>query len=348
MLVQQQLQQVADLLQTPKRIVITAHANPDGDALGSSLGLCHHLASQGHRLTVIMPTDMPQFLNWLDGFDQILVYESTRTFSNKIIENADLIFCLDFNSLARLEQMGSAVERSKAYKIMIDHHLEPQDFCQAIWSDTSASSTCELVYQFIDHLGQTDQLTSKALTPLYVGILTDTGGFRYATSPKLFRIVAAMMEKGVDNNQITDWVFNAYTVKRFNLLGFCIGERLELLEDCNTGVIALSQADHRKYNIKRGDLEGVVNFILKIKKIRCAALIAERRDIVKLSLRSKGDFSVQEVCSTHFNGGGHRNASGGAIKRPFNEVVEEFKRVIREEYKEALTKPLVLPHEENA
>lgn len=348
MLVQQQLQQVADLLQTPKRIVVTAHANPDGDALGSSLGLCHYLASRGHRLTVIMPTDMPQFLNWLDGFDQILVYESTRTFSNKIIENADLIFCLDFNALPRLEHMGSAVERSQAYKVMIDHHLEPQDFCQAIWSDTLASSTCELVYQFIDYLGDADQLTPKALTPLYVGVLTDTGGFRYATSPKLFRIVAAMLEKGIDNNQITDWVFNAYTVKRFNLLGFCIGERLELLEDCNTGVIALSQADHRKYNIKRGDLEGVVNFILKIKKIRCAALIAERRDIVKLSLRSKGNFSVQEVCSTHFNGGGHKNASGGAIKRPFSEVVEEFKRVIREEYKATLTKPLVLPHEESA
>ena len=225
---------------------------------------------------------------------------------------------------------------------MIDHHLEPKDFCHAMWSDTAASSTCELVYQFIDYLGDLDGLNLKALNALYVGILTDTGGFRYATNPKLFRIVAEMLEKGVDNNQLTDWVFNAYTVKRFNLLGFCIGQRLELLEDCNTGVIALSQADHRKYNIQRGDLEGVVNFILKIKKIRCAALIAERRDIAKLSLRSKGDFSVQEVCSTHFNGGGHKNASGGAVKRPFDEVVATFKKVIQEQYKEALTKPLAL------
>lgn len=345
MATQTNLQQVADLLQSPKRIVITAHANPDGDALGSSLGLYHYLKEKGHRLTVIMPTDMPQFLDWMDGFDQILVYESTRTFSNKIIEEADLIFCLDYNALGRLEQMGGAVKRSKAYKVMIDHHLAPQDFCQAMWSDTSASSTCELIYQFIDFLGDVESIPRSALNALYVGILTDTGGFRYATTPRLFRIVAAILEQGIDNNQITDWVFNAYTVKRFNLLGFCIGERLELLEDSNTGVIALSQADHRKYNIQRGDLEGVVNFILKIKKIRCAALIAERRDIVKLSLRSKGDFSVQQVCSTHFNGGGHKNASGGAVKKPFDEVVAEFKHVIREEYKAELTKPLALPKE---
>lgn len=342
MAIQQNLDQLATLLSSPKKIVITAHANPDGDALGSSLGLYHYLKQLGHRLTIIMPTEMPQFLNWMKNFDQILVYENTRTFSQQIIKEADIIFALDYNALSRLEQMRGAVKDSKAYKAMIDHHLEPQDFCQAMFSDTTASSTCELVYRFIELLEDKDKLNTEILNALYVGILTDTGGLRYATSPRLFRIVADMLERGVDNNKLTDLVFNSYTVKRFNLLGFCIAQRLEFLEDCNTGIIALSQADHKKYNISRGDLEGVVNFILKIRKIRCAVLIAERHDIVKLSMRSKGDFSVQEVCSTYFNGGGHKNASGGAVKKPFQEVIEQFRTVIRTHYKEALTQEVVV------
>lgn len=342
MATQHNLDQLAALLATPKNIVITAHANPDGDALGSSLGLYHYLKKQGHRLTIIMPTEMPQFLNWMKDFDKILVYENTRSFSKQLVKDADIIFSLDYNSLSRIEQMQSIVKDSKAYKAMIDHHLEPQDFCQAMFSDTTASSTCELIYRFIELLEEKDKLDTDILNALYVGILTDTGGLRYATSPRLFRIVADMLERGVDNNKLTDLVFNAYTIKRFNLLGFCIAQRLEFLEDCNTGIIALSQADHKEYNIRRGDLEGVVNFILKIRKIRCAVLIAERHDIVKMSMRSKGDFSVQEVCSKYFNGGGHRNASGGAAKKPFQEVIEEFRTVIRTHYKEELNREVLL------
>lgn len=338
----QNFEQLQDILSTPKRIVITSHANPDGDALGSSLGLYHYLKKQGHRITVIMPTEMPHFLNWMKDFDKVLVYENIRTFSSTILKEAEVIFALDYNGLGRIEGMSSLVGNSKAYKVMIDHHIEPEDFCHAVLSDTTASSTCQLIYEFIEMLGGLEDLDNSALNALYVGILTDTGGFRYATSARLFRIVANMLEKGIDNNKLTDLVFNSYTVKSFNLLAYCISDCLELMEDCNTGIIAISQADHRKYNIQRGDLEGVVNFILKIRKMRCAALITERRDIVKLSLRSKGDFSVQKICSEHFNGGGHKNASGGAIKKPFKEVIAQFKTIINEQYKDELTKELVV------
>lgn len=340
----QNFEQLKDLLARPKRIVITSHANPDGDALGASLGLFHYLKKQNsqHRITIIMPTEMPQFLNWMRDFDQVLVYENTRNFSAKILKDAEMIFALDYNDLARIEGMSSLVGNSKAYKVMIDHHIEPKDFCHAMLSDTSAGSTCQLVYEFIELMGDKQLMDVTILNALYVGILTDTGGFRYATSARLFRIVANMLENGVDNNKLTDLVFNSYTVKSFNLLAYCISECLELMEDCNTGIITISQADHKKYNIQRGDLEGVVNFILKIRKMRCAALITERRDIVKLSLRSKGDFSVQKICAEHFNGGGHKNASGGASKKPFNEVIAQFKSVIRDQYKEELTQKLVV------
>lgn len=325
-----------ELLQQPRRIVITAHANPDGDAIGSSLGLFHYLEQFGHRITVIMPTEIPDFINWMPNFNQILVYEHTKLISNQLLADADIIFCLDYNGLKRVEKMSGALETSDAYKVMIDHHMDPQDFCHAVLSDVTASSACQLVYEWIVEMGGVDQMNEDCLTSLYVGLLTDTGGFRHATSPRLFRIVADMLEKGIDNNKLTDLVFNSYTVKSFNLLAYCISERLELLDDCNTGIISISKEDHKKYNIKRGDLEGVVNFILKIRSIRCAALITERSDIVKLSTRSKGNFSVQEMCSKYFNGGGHKNASGGASKLPFEEVVAQFKELVQGEYKAEL------------
>jgi phosphoesterase RecJ-like protein len=338
----QNFETLKSLLSSPKRIVITAHANPDGDALGSSLGLYHYLKQLGHRITVIMPTEIPDFLSWMKDYDQVLVYENTRLFSSNIVKEAEIIFSLDYNSLSRTELMRSVLKESTAFKVMIDHHLDPDDFCQAVLSDTTASSTCQLVYEFIEMMGDATLFNKDILNALYVGILTDTGGFRYATSSRLFNIVASMLEYGIDNNKLSDLVFNAYTVKSFNLLAYCISECLEIMEDCNTGIIALSQADHKKYNIQRGDLEGVVNFILKIQKIRCAVLITERREIVKLSMRSKGDFSVQEICANYFNGGGHKNASGGAMKKPLKFVVNTFKELIQTEYKAELTKDVVL------
>ena len=337
----QNFETLKPLLSSPKRIVITAHANPDGDALGSSLGLYHYLKQLGHRITVIMPTEIPDFLSWMKDYDQVLVYENTRLFSSNIVKEAEIIFSLDYNSLSRTELMRSVLKESTAFKVMIDHHLDPDDFCQAVLSDTTASSTCQLVYEFIEMMGDATLFNKDILNALYVGILTDTGGFRYATSSRLFNIVASMLEYGIDNNKLSDLVFNAYTVKSFNLLAYCISECLEIMEDCNTGIIALSQADHKKYNIQRGDLEGVVNFILKIQKIRCAVLITERREIVKLSMRSKGDFSVQEICANYFNGGGHKNASGGAMKKPLKFVVNTFKELIQTEYKAELTKDVV-------
>lgn len=334
----QNFEQLKELLSTPKRIVITSHANPDGDALGSSLGLYHYLATKGHRLTIIMPTPMPSFLNWMPDYDKILVYETTLSISKQIIEKADIIFSLDYNSLSRIETMEAPIREAKAYKVMIDHHLDPDDFADAVLSDITASSACELVYRFIEMLEDLDSLDQKALDAIFVGLLTDTGGFSYATSPRLFRIVADMLERGVNNNVLTDLVFNAYSIKRFELLGYCIYECLELIKEANTGFIVLTQEDYRKFNIQRGDLEGVVNFILRIRQIRCAAIITERRDIVKLSLRSKGDFSVQAICSKYFNGGGHLNASGGVSRANLKETVALFKKVILEEYKEELTK----------
>lgn len=323
-------------LKTKQNIVITAHANPDGDAIGSSLALYHYLQQLGHRVNVIMPTEMPDFLDWMPGFSSIWIYERQSEQCKRIVEKADILFALDYNNFNRTEHMETILSESKAYKVMIDHHLFPDDFAQAVLWRTSASSACELIYDYFALCNALDEVPMMGYECLYVGLLTDTGRFQYATSPHLFRIVADLSERGLNTNYITDQISNSYNYKRFRLLGYSIYERLELLEDINTGIIVLDQEDHKNYTIQRGDLEGIVNFILRIREMKCAVLITERKDRVKLSFRSKGDFSVQEICHKHFNGGGHLNASGGQTRESLTDTVNKLKELLYGEYKEAL------------
>jgi len=332
-----QLDSVKNFLRTPKRIVITAHANPDGDALGSSLGLYHYLKTLGHQLLIAIPTELPDFLDWMPAYQDIVTYDAQPAIIEKALREAELIFVLDYSGLGRIQDMAEPLANSPAYKIMIDHHLAPESFCQtALWR-TSASSTCELMYDFFELLDVLDKVPLQAWECIYVGILTDTGGFKHATSPRLFRVVSNILERGVDNNLINNLVFNAYSFKRFKLLIFCISQRLQLLEELNVGIIAVDKKDHEEWDIKRGDLEGVVNFILQIKKLKVAVLITERDRGAKLSLRSKGNFSVQEICNRYFNGGGHFNASGGSSTEPFGVVLYQVKNLFETVYKSQLT-----------
>jgi bifunctional oligoribonuclease and PAP phosphatase NrnA len=329
-------EQLEILLQEPKNILISSHANPDGDAVGSSLALAHYLFTLGHRVNIIMPTEMPDFLDFMPGIEKIWIYEKQTDLCNRIVENTDLIFALDYNNFNRTEIMESVLANSKAYKVMIDHHMAPSDFANAMLWRTSASSTCELIYDFLSLMNALDAAPIETFETMYVGILTDTGGLQYATSPALFRLVADISERGVNINYISDQVSNSYSYKRFRLMGYSISDRLELLEDINTGIIVLDVEDHRHFNIQRGDLEGIVNLILRIRDIRCAVLITERKDRVKLSFRSKGNFSVQEICSKYFSGGGHLNASGGQSRDNLVSTVDRLKELLYTEYKAAL------------
>jgi phosphoesterase RecJ-like protein len=329
-------EQLRDLLKNPKNILISSHANPDGDAVGSSLALAHYLHSIGHKVNVVMPTEMPDFLYFMPGFQNIKIYERDPEYYNKLIEKSDIVFALDYNNFNRTEIMETALANSKAYKVMIDHHMAPSDFANAMLWRTSASSTCELIYDFFALLQVQDLAPLESYESMYVGILTDTGGLQYATSPALFRIVADLSERGVNVNFISDLVSNSYTYKRFRLMGYSISDKLELLEDINTGIIVLDLDDHKNFNIQRGDLEGIVNLILRIRDIRCAVLITERKDRVKLSFRSKGNFSVQEICSKHFSGGGHLNASGGQSRDNLALTIQKLKELLYADYKELL------------
>lgn len=329
------INEIRKLLSFPKDVVITTHRNPDGDAIGASLGMMYYLKQLGHNVKIISPSDYPAILSWMPEVDEIVIYDTEVERSKEIIDKSELIFCLDFNSLDRIDKVGELINRQKCPKIMIDHHLEPEPFVDHIISDTTASSTCELVYDFICSLGDKALINVVVGEALFTGILTDTGSFKYSTSAKLFGIVSELLAIGVDDYKLQDLIFNSLSIKHLRLLGHCLYNRMEILEEYKTGIITLTKEDYANFDIQRGDTEGIVNFLLKMKDIKMAAFITEQPTIVKISLRSKGDFSVQEIAMKYFKGGGHKNASGGASFKSLRSTVKRFKDLLPN-YKEQL------------
>ncbi|MGB1216574.1 MAG: DHH family phosphoesterase, partial [Saprospiraceae bacterium] len=309
---------------------IISHRNPDGDAIGSSMGLYWFLKKKGHELQVIFPSDYPSFVAWIPDSEKCLIYDIEPQTCDKVIEQANAIFCLDFNGLDRIDPFGKKVDEAKGAKIMIDHHLYPEGFCELMISDTAASSTCELVYELIKDGGYARDLDPRIADCLLTGLITDTGSFRYATSSRTLQCAAALHAAGA-NNEFIQEELRASHEKVLRLLGHCLYNRMEVDENLQTAFIWLTKQDFEDFNIQRGDTEGIVNQMLKMKKVKVAVFIKEQPTIIKLSLRSKGDFSVQKIMTKHFNGGGHKNASGGYFYGTINTCINKMKKAIREQ-----------------
>ncbi|MFB9055851.1 bifunctional oligoribonuclease/PAP phosphatase NrnA [Mariniflexile ostreae] len=334
---QQDISDIKELLAHPKKIVIVPHKNPDGDAIGSTLALYHYLIKHNHSATVITPNDYPNFLKWVPGEDMILKFDSQNKESHARIEDADIIFTLDFNAFHRTGQMEPALTESKAIKILIDHHQEPDDYAKYMFSDVSMSSTCEMVYHFIHMLGDTSTINATIATCLYLGIMTDTGSFRFkSTSSTTHKVVADLIEKGADNANIHNHVYDTNSFERLQLLG-CALSNLKVLPEYRTAYITLSQDELNQFNYKKGDTEGVVNYGLSLDNIIFAAIFIEDKaeGIIKISLRSKNNFSVNAFSRAHFGGGGHINAAGGKSDVSLTDTVEKFINILPS-YKNAL------------
>jgi len=331
------LASLKELLAQPQKIVITTHHKPDGDAMGSSLGLYNYLIQQGHHAKVITPTDYPDFLSWMPGNEEVIIYTEHQEQSATLIADADIVFCLDFNALGRINQMGELVGASSAYKIMIDHHLEPEDFDDYRHWNINACATAQLIYDFIVNELQHPELVNKDVaTCLYTGIMTDSASFRLPnTTSTVHRIVADLIDAGAVNWRIHELVYNSASEGRLRFLGHCLANCLEVLPEYNTAIIAVSKDDLEKYDVDTGDTEGIVNYALSMASIRLAAFIVERRDKVKLSLRSKGEFPANEIVKKYFSGGGHRNAAGGHSEDSLEQVIQQFKLILPE-YKKLL------------
>lgn len=329
--------QLKSLLSVPKDIVITSHRNPDGDAIGSSLATYLYLNKLGHTVRVIFPSEYPDFVSWMPDAEKITIYDIEPEKSEELVNRADIIFCLDYNSLDRIDKLGEVIRGlTNTTLVMIDHHLFPDIQAEYQISDTTASSTCELIYDFIEMMGDLSKMDVDIAECIYTGIITDTGSFRYSTSPKLLSTASKLLEVGVDDIKIQDVIFNSQNEKYLRLLGHCLINRMEIIPEFQTGIIWLNRNDYEKFDIQRGDTEGIVNYLLKLKTVKIAAFITEQPTIVKLSLRSKGDISVQEIAQKHFKGGGHKNASGGSSYSTLRGTINKLKQILPQ-YKEMIS-----------
>tara|TARA_B100000902_G_scaffold399113_1_gene468488 strand:- start:340 stop:1347 length:1008 start_codon:yes stop_codon:yes gene_type:complete len=327
---QENISKLKNLLSAKKQIVITTHRGPDGDAMGSSLAMFHFLKELGHIVNVVIPNLHPEFLHWMPGNKHVLVFEEDEELANKITQNADLIFLLDFNHLSRISDFSETVSLTDVTKILIDHHQNPDtSIADIIFSDSKACSTAQMVYEIIDTLGFRNYINKEIAECLYVGIMTDTGSFKYAsTSAKTHRVVADLIEMGIDNSRIHDLIYDNSSSNRINLLGYCLYKKLLLYPKNNSAILSLSSDELDRFQFKKGDTEGFVNFALGIKGIRFASFIVEKEGVVKLSLRSKGDIKVNEIASKYFNGGGHVNAAGGISSFSVNETIKILEEII--------------------
>ncbi len=323
------LNRLKTLMEQPRKVLLTAHRNPDGDAIGSMLGLYHLLRKLGHEVAMAVPSAFPEFLDWMPGVDQILIHDDQAEACSPVAEGAEVVFYLDFNDIERIDKLGELCHATEAFKVMIDHHLDPQDgIADYMLSEPSASSTCELVWDFIHLMGWEALIDCRVAECLFTGLLTDTGGFKYATSPRVYRLAADLVEKGVDDVVLQDRLFNSMTEKQLRLLGHALAHRMEILDEYHTGIITLTKKDYERFEIARGDTEGIVNYLLKLRNVKLAAFIHEQPTITKISLRSKGDLSVQEIAQRYFKGGGHKNASGGYSYIGLGPTVRKFKSVL--------------------
>jgi bifunctional oligoribonuclease and PAP phosphatase NrnA len=315
-----------EFLKTPQKAVILTHFKPDADALGSSLGLSHYLKKKGHSTTVITPSDYPEFITWMPGNKDVFIF--TKEKSEKaatLIREAQVIFCLDFSSLHRINDLGEMVQQSSAKKVLIDHHLEPEKFADFEQWDDTAASTAELVFKLIAELGDQALVDADIANCLYAGIMTDTGSFRHSnTSYEVLHIAAELVKHGANPYQVSKLIYDTNSIERLRLMGYVLSEKLQVLPEYRTAYIALTSDELKRFGSQTGDTEGLVNYGLSVKGIRLSVLISDRKDNIKLSLRSLGNFSVNDMARNHFSGGGHRNAAGGQTTLTLEQTVKKF------------------------
>jgi len=321
-----------------KRIVIIPHVNPDGDAIGSALGLNDVLNNAGFESYVVVPNDYPSYLSWLGSEGMPLIYEQSSEQCRKLIDQADALFFLDFNDIKRLGKLEECLRSNTKPVVLIDHHPDPTIKAEFVFSDTNVSSTAELVFDFIDALKMLDHLGVTGANALLTGIIADTGSFSHnASRPSMYHIVGELIKRGADKDKINESLYNDFSEKRMRLLGYCLSEKMEIYPQFRTATIWLSAEELKKFDFHPGDTEGFVNYPLSVKGIVFSAFFMEKRDHVKISFRSKGSFATNDFCSAHFNGGGHRNASGGETKLSMKEALALFKELLPQ-YKERLEK----------
>lgn len=329
------IHEVKQFIENSGRVAIVTHVSPDGDAVGSSLALYHFLRGKGKEVHVVVPNSFPQFLKWLPGAEHIIRYDSRPEVSQSILESADLIFCLDFNTLSRIKELGGIVRSSVAHKVMIDHHLYPEQFANVTISHPEISSTSELIFRLIYDLGEYPLLSYDIAEAIYTGMMTDTGAFSYnSNNPDIYIIISCLISQGIDKDQIYRNVYHNYSEQRFRMMGYMLSEKMKLYSEQQTALLWLTNEEQERFQSAKGDTEGFVNIPLSIKGIVFSVMFREDGGMIKLSFRSVGSFPANEFASTYFSGGGHLNAAGGEYYGSLEEALNLFDKVLPEFYEQ--------------
>ncbi|NCC09071.1 MAG: bifunctional oligoribonuclease/PAP phosphatase NrnA [Bacteroidia bacterium] len=335
---QNKIDHFAKWLNRAEKMVIVAHVGPDGDAIGSSLGLAHFLESQDKTATIIVPNAFPDFLKWMPGAKDILLYDRYKEFADKLIAEADVICCLDFNALKRIDGMADAVSASPARKLLVDHHLHPEGFCDIEMSYPHISSTSELIFRLICRMGYFSEITKEGAECIYTGMMTDTGGFTYnSNNREIYFIISELLSKGIDKDDIYRKVFNTYSESRLRLMGYILSN-MKVYPEHQSALITLTKDEQSRFTYIKGDSEGFVNIPLSIKNVCFSCFLREdtEKKMIKISLRSVGTFPCNRLAADFFNGGGHLNASGGEFYGTMEEAIKVFEKAI-DAYKPLLT-----------
>jgi phosphoesterase RecJ-like protein len=328
---QNKIESVKSLISNSKRIVITTHYKPDGDALGSSLGLWAYFKSIGIEANIVLPSEFPGFLKWMHGSDETTDFLLSPEKAKEFFNQADLLFCLDFNDPTRTEGLSKIIENCSAKKIMIDHHLAPKDFCEITFSYPSIGSTCELIVHFIEALDGLSLITMNSAACLYAGIMTDTGSFRFSSvTAETHRVIGILLNTGMRNDFVHEAVYDTSSEDRLRFLGHVLLNNMFVLNEYKAAYFLCTKDDMKRFNHQSGDLEGIVNYGLSIEGIKMAVLFSERDGIIKISFRSKGDFSVKDLAEKYFEGGGHKNAAGGKSHLSLEDTIIKFKEILSE------------------
>lgn len=328
---QAEVDHVEKWFERAEKIVIVSHVSPDGDAIGSSLGLYHFLTSQEKTVNVVVPNAFPEFLHWMPGAKEVIVYDKYKEYADKLINEADVLCCLDFNVLSRIDNMEEVVRNTPARKMMVDHHLYPSDFCRITISHPEISSTSELVFRLICQLGNFSDITKEGAECIYTGMMTDTGGFTYNSNDReIYYIISELLSKGIDKDEIYRKVFNTHSEGRLRLMGYVLYDKMQVFPEFNSALIWLDASEQKRFQYKKGDTEGFVNIPLSIKDVRFSVFLREdtEKKMIKVSLRSVGTFPCNKVAAEFFNGGGHLNASGGEFYGPMEEAINLFKQAL--------------------
>lgn len=322
-----------NLISTPKKVVIVTHFKPDADALGSSLGLAGYLRKKGHSVSVITPSNYPDFLAWMPGNETVLALDHAKPEIEKkalqLIVDSEVVFCLDFSNLSRINNLGQTIRNSAAKKVLIDHHLEPETFADFTQWTTSSASTAGLIFELINDLGEKSLIDADIASCLYAGLMTDTGSFRHNnTRSTEFQIAAELVNCGANPHEVARAVYDTNSLERLRLTGYVLSQKLVVLPEYNTAYMMLSQEELKSYGAQTGDTEGLVNYGLSIKGVKLSVLMYDRKEEIKLSFRSLGNFSVNDLARKHFEGGGHRNAAGGSTKISLEATLQKLLEVL--------------------